>query len=175
MGRHMAATMRKLLKDLSVLDLGSGKYGGLLNCIGATWDWKDKEGGEYEVTGQFAGSVRRGNWEMAEKCLTSCLKSHGLRMRDEAVELGLAVIVGDIEEYCGLAGIQLNEKSEETEETDRKRHAEFCAGMDQKQGVGPGHCKCMTKVEDRVRELLDELLKVVEELKALEGMREAGA
>ena len=64
---------------------------------------------------------------------------------------------------------------QQPEETETKRHTEFCAGMDQKQGVGPGHCKCMKKVEDRVRELLDELLKVVEELKALEGMREAGA
>ena len=47
--------------------------------------------------------------------------------------------------------------------------------MDQKQGVGPGHCNCMKKVEDRVRELLDELLTVVEELKELEEPREAGA
>lgn len=167
----MEATMRKLLKDLSALDLGSGKYAGLLIGIGAGWDWKDKEGGEYEVSGQFGGWMRRGNWEMAEQCLTSCLKSHGLRMRDEAAELGLDVIVADIEAYCGLAGITLNQQAEETEETDRKRHAEFCAGMDEKPGVGPGHCKCMKSV----RELLDELLKVVEELKALEGMREAGA
>ena len=64
---------------------------------------------------------------------------------------------------------------QESEETERKRHTEFCAGMDQKPGVGPGHCRCMGKVEDRVRELLDQLLTVVEELKALEGMREAGA
>ena len=62
---------------------------------------------------------------------------------------------------------------QQPEETETKRHTEFCAGMDQKQGVGPGHCKCMKKVEDRVRELLDELLKVVEELKELEEPREA--
>ena len=64
---------------------------------------------------------------------------------------------------------------QQSEETERKRHTEFCAGMDQKQGVGPGHCNCMKKVEDRVRELLEELLKLQQELKALEKKREAGA
>ena len=64
---------------------------------------------------------------------------------------------------------------QQSEETETKRHREFCAGMDQKQGVGPGHCNCMRKVEDRVRELLEELSKVVEELRVVEGMREAGA
>ena len=64
---------------------------------------------------------------------------------------------------------------QQSEETETQRHTEFCAGMDRKQGVGPGHCNCMKKVEDRVRELLDELLKVEEELRSLEELREAGA
>ena len=38
--------MRNLLKHLCVLDLASGKYEWLLNCIGASWWWKEKEGGE---------------------------------------------------------------------------------------------------------------------------------
>ena len=103
----MEATMSNLLKHLCVLDLASGKYETLLNCIGASWSWKEKEGGEYEVTGQFGGSMRRGDYSMAEKYLTNFLKSHGIRMHDEAIGLGLAVIVADIEEYCGLAGIKL--------------------------------------------------------------------
>ena len=64
---------------------------------------------------------------------------------------------------------------QQSEETETKRHREFCAGMDQKQGVGPGHCNCMKKAEDRVRELLEQLSKVVQELKELEEPREAGA